>query len=203
MSGACKRNGQDRASARLSNRDRDARLHHDAAGTRTRHRAAASAICQSAGGAIAEARGAGLPFAGVFSAYWPPAFGVGGFVDKFHSLHTYGLAVDVVGIGGPGTPEALLWHEIAARHGVICPYGPHNLVEWNHCQPTRVKIIFAENPLRETVMADGPISAASNPRHTCGELCGPPSAVTDCAGRDILSAATSAPFAWRYRVVPW
>ena len=45
--------------------------------------------------AIAEARAAGLPFAGIFSAYRPPAFGVGGFADKFHSLHTYGLAVDV------------------------------------------------------------------------------------------------------------
>jgi hypothetical protein len=108
--------------------------------------------------AIAEARGSGLPFAGIFSAYRPPAFGVGGFADKFHSLHTYGLAVDVTGIGAPGTPYALLWHEIAARHGVICPYGPHNLLEWNHCQPTRVKIILAENPLRETVTADGPIS---------------------------------------------
>jgi hypothetical protein len=74
------------------------------------------------------------------------------------AAHTYDLAVDVTGIGGPGTPEALLWHEIAARHGVICPYGPHNLVEWNHCQPTRVRIIVAENPLRETVTADGPLS---------------------------------------------
>src|SRR5262245_54161989 len=108
--------------------------------------------------AITEARGAGLPFAGIFSAYRPPAFGVGGFADKFHSLHTYGLAVDVTGIGAPGTPSALLWHEIAARHGVICPYGPHNPVEWNHCQPTWVKIILADNPLRETVTADGPIS---------------------------------------------
>jgi hypothetical protein len=81
--------------------------------------------------AIAEVRGAGLPLAGIFSAYRPPAFGVGGFADKFHSLHTYGLAVDVTGIGGPGTPSSLLWHEIAARHGVICPYGPHNLLEWN------------------------------------------------------------------------
>ena len=108
--------------------------------------------------AIAEARGAGLPFAGIFSAYRPPAFGVGGFADKFHSLHTYGLAVDVTGIGEPGTPSALLWHEIAARHGLICPYGPHNQAEWNHCQPTWVKIILAENPLRETVTADGPIS---------------------------------------------
>ena len=108
--------------------------------------------------AIAEARVAGLPFAGIFSAYRPPAFGIGGFADKFHSLHTYGLAVDVTGIGAPGTASALLWHEIAARNGVICPYGPHNLVEWNHCQPTWVKIILPDNPLRETVTADGPIS---------------------------------------------
>jgi hypothetical protein len=108
--------------------------------------------------AIAEARRAGLPFAGIFSAYRPPVFGVRGFADKFHSLHTYGLAVDVTGIGAPGTPSALLWHEIAARNGVICPYGPHNLLEWNHCQPTWVKIILADNPLRETVTADGPIS---------------------------------------------
>ena len=108
--------------------------------------------------AIAEARETGLPFAGIFSAYRPPAFGVGGFVDKFHSLHTYGLAVDMAGIGTPGTPAALLWHEIAARHGVICPYGPHNPAEWNHCQPTWVKVILAESPLRETVTAEGPIS---------------------------------------------
>ena len=108
--------------------------------------------------AIAEARGAGLPFAGIFSAYRPPAFGVGGFADKFHSLHTYGLAVDVTGIGAPGTPSALLWHEIAARNGVICPYGPYNPAEWNHCQPTWVKIILPDNSLRETVTADGPVS---------------------------------------------
>jgi hypothetical protein len=86
--------------------------------------------------------------AGIFYAYRPPAFGVGGFADKFHSLHTYGLAVDVTGIGAPGTPTALLWHEIAARHGVICPYGPHNLAEWNHCQPTQVKF-FRESFARD------------------------------------------------------
>lgn len=107
--------------------------------------------------ALREARQAGLS-AGIFSAYRPPIFGVGGFMDKFNSLHTYGLAVDMYGIGGPGTPEALLWHDIAARHGVVCPYGPHNPVEWNHCQPTRVKIILAENPLRETVTEEGPIN---------------------------------------------
>jgi len=38
--------------------------------------------------AIREARSAGLSFAGVFSAYRPPAFGIGAFSDKFNSLHT-------------------------------------------------------------------------------------------------------------------
>jgi len=107
---------------------------------------------------IHEASQAGLPNAGIFSAYRPPAFGVGGFSDKFNSLHTYGLAVDMTGIGGPGSAEAKLWHEIAARHGVACPYGFVNHVEWNHCQPTRIKIILPANPLRQTVTADGPIN---------------------------------------------
>ena len=106
--------------------------------------------------AIREARNAGLAFAGVFSAYRPPAFGVGGFSDKFNSLHAYGLAVDMNGIGRPGSAEARLWHEIAARNGVVCPYGPHNRAEWNHCQPTSLKIILAKNPLRETITASGP-----------------------------------------------
>src|SRR5215831_1303212 len=106
--------------------------------------------------AIREARSAGLPFASIFSAYRPPAFGVGGFSDKFYSLHTYGLAVDMRGIGSPGSPEAQLWHQIAARNGVVCPYGPRDRAEWNHCQPTSVKMILAANPLRETVTPTGP-----------------------------------------------
>ena len=106
--------------------------------------------------AIREARSAGLSSAGVFSAYRPPAFGVGGFSDKFNSLHTYGLAVDMRGIGRPGSPEAQLWHQIAAKNGVVCPYGPRARTEWNHCQPTSVRIILAENPLRGTVSSAGP-----------------------------------------------
>jgi hypothetical protein len=111
--------------------------------------------------AIREARSGGLPFVGVFSAYRPPAFGVGGFSDKFNSLHTYGLAVDMRGIGSPGSPEAQLWHQIAAKNGVVCPYGPHDQAEWNHCQPTSVKMILAENPLRDTVSAVGPFDLES------------------------------------------
>jgi hypothetical protein len=108
--------------------------------------------------AIREARNAGLPFAGIFSAYRPPVFGIGGFADKFNSLHSYGLAVDMVGIGVPGSDQAKLWHQIANRHGLSCPYGPLNRTEWNHCQPTRVKIILGDHPLRETISAKGPIS---------------------------------------------
>jgi hypothetical protein len=107
---------------------------------------------------IHEARAAGLASAGIFSAYRPPIFGVGGFSDKFNSLHSYGLAVDMYGIGMPGTPEAKLWHEIAAKHGVVCPYGYNNRAEWNHCQPTRLKIVRSQNPLRDTITAAGPLS---------------------------------------------
>jgi hypothetical protein len=106
--------------------------------------------------AIREARSAGLPSASVFSAYRPPAFGVGGFSNKFNSLHTYGLAVDMRGIGEPGSAEAELWHRIAAKNGVVCPYGPRDRAEWNHCQPTSVKMVVAQNPLRETVSSAGP-----------------------------------------------
>jgi hypothetical protein len=109
-------------------------------------------------GAVHDARAAGLASAGIFSAYRPPAFGVGGFSDKFNSLHTYGLAVDMTGIGGPGSVEAKTWYEIAAKHGVVCPYGVENRVEWNHCQPTWLKIVRTDNPLRETVTAAGPVS---------------------------------------------
>jgi len=107
--------------------------------------------------ALREGRDYGL-VAGIFSAYRPPAFGVGAFSDKFNSLHAYGLAVDLSGIGRPGSVEALWWHEIAAKHGLICPYGHHDKTEWNHCQPTGLKAVSADNPLRQTITADGPVS---------------------------------------------
>lgn len=105
---------------------------------------------------IREARSSGLPEAGIFSAYRPPAFGVGGFSDKFSSLHTYGLAVDLTGIGAAGTSSARYWHEIAERHGVICPYGPEHRAEWNHCQPTGLKSVSTGDGLRRFVNPEGP-----------------------------------------------
>jgi hypothetical protein len=108
-------------------------------------------------GAIRAAREAGLSEAGIFSAYRPPVFGVGGFGDKFYSLHAYGLAVDMHGIGRAGSAQAQQWHEIAARHGIVCPYGYRNRAEWNHCQPTHLMAVKAESPLRDTIVASGPI----------------------------------------------
>ena len=106
--------------------------------------------------AIKEARESGLHQAGVFSACRPPKYGVGGFGDKFKSLHSYGLAVDMDGIGSPGSGTARQWHRIAAGHRVACPYGPSNGSEWNHCQgtPTRVAPGF----LRPLITAAGPRS---------------------------------------------
>lgn len=105
-------------------------------------------------GAIQEARSSGLPGAGVFSACRPPALGIGGFRDKFNSLHAYGLAADMAGIGGPGSADAKKWHAIAKRHGIACIYGPHNNAEWNHCQGTPLHV--APQALRRTITAEGP-----------------------------------------------
>ncbi len=109
--------------------------------------------------AIRAARSEGVP-AGLMSAYRPPAFGVGGFRDKFNSLHSYGLAVDMGGIGGPGSAFARRWYAIAAAHGVHGPYGPYNGAEWNHYQLVPLKIVTAGNPLRRTITGRGPIALA-------------------------------------------
>ncbi|HLQ91426.1 MAG TPA: hypothetical protein VK148_15475 [Xanthobacteraceae bacterium] len=106
--------------------------------------------------AISHARRAGLESAGIFSAYRPPGLGVGGFANKYMSLHSYGLAVDVDGIGGPGSATAVVWHRIAAENHVSCPYGAHHRSEWNHCQALSLNAVAANNPLRATVTEGGP-----------------------------------------------
>jgi hypothetical protein len=65
------------------------------------------------------------------------------------------------GVGKPASAEAQLWHGIAARNGIVCPHGPRSRAEWNHCQPTSFRIVFAENPLRDTVTAGGPLDLES------------------------------------------
>jgi hypothetical protein len=104
--------------------------------------------------AIKLARASGISNAGVFSAYRPPAFAIGGFGDKFNSLHSYGLAVDMAGIGGPGSRLARLWQSIVRRVGLYLPYGPNNRAEFNHTQlvPTKMAPAF----LRANITAREP-----------------------------------------------
>lgn len=105
--------------------------------------------------AIREARGLGLHKAGIFSCYRPPGLGVGGFRDKFNSLHSYGLAADLTGIGGAGSSNAKLWNHIAVKHKLYNPYGPNNWAEFNHYQATRLTMISHSHALRRTITAKG------------------------------------------------
>ncbi len=104
--------------------------------------------------AIKLAREAGMSNAGLFSAYRPPSFGIGGFSDKFNSLHSYGLAVDMTGIGGAGSKLAHLWQTLVRKVGLYLPYGPDNRKEFNHTQliPTKV----ASAALRRTITGSAP-----------------------------------------------
>ena len=91
----------------------------------------------------------------IFSAYRPPAYGVGGFRNKFNSAHSYGLAVDLDGI----RRHYAQWLKIAASHDLYRPYAKRS--EWNHFQPTPVRMVtLAVRGLRNTITGQGPISLA-------------------------------------------
>lgn len=118
-----------------------------------------STFAQNLANAIRQARAEGINVS-AYSAYRPPGFGVGGYKDKFNSLHSYGLAVDVAGIGRPGSATAKRWYDIAIANGIFNPYGPNNGKEWNHFQgvPEKGRQFLAAHPeLRDTITANGPI----------------------------------------------
>ncbi len=104
--------------------------------------------------AIRWARGHGLPHCGIYSAYRPPAFGVGGFGDKFFSMHSYGLAADMTGIGSAGTPGAKLWDQAIHVAGLFLPYGENNRSEFNHTQLINSRMAW--KALRSTITAKAP-----------------------------------------------
>ncbi len=106
--------------------------------------------------AIWQAQGEGFYKIGVFSGYRKPSLGVGGFGNKELSCHAYGLAVDMAGIGGPGSRQAIRWHEIARDNGIYCPYGPYSGAEWNHCQLVPHKVCGSYAVLRKTITRNGP-----------------------------------------------
>lgn len=107
--------------------------------------------------AIREARANGLPSAGIYSAYRAPGWGVGGFGDKFRSNHAIGQAVDMAGIGRPGSKYSRIWFAIAGRNKLFNPYGPSHRAEWNHYQPQMIRSIEAGMPVRATISKFGPI----------------------------------------------
>lgn len=101
--------------------------------------------------AIREARASGLPDAGVFSGCRWPILNVGGFANKFLSMHAYGNAADMAGIGRPGSTEAAKWKRIAEKHGLVRPYVSAS--EWNHFQLYADRV--APPALRKTINANG------------------------------------------------
>lgn len=108
--------------------------------------------------AIKEARSIGMSEVGCQSAYRPPVFGIGGFRNKFLSLHSYGLACDVGGLDGPGGKDSRRFYGIAIKHGLYNPYGPRNRAEFNHYQavPANGRVYSAS--LMPTITAKGPKS---------------------------------------------
>lgn len=50
------------------------------------------------------------------------------------SMHSYGAAADIGGIGSAGSPQAQQWAQIANQHGLSNPYGVNNPREFNHWQ---------------------------------------------------------------------
>jgi hypothetical protein len=94
--------------------------------------------------------------ASVFSAYRKPGLGVGGFADKFNSFHSYGLAVDMTGIGSPGSAAHQAWCLTAHANGLVDPY--RAAVEFNHFQLVPKTIVAQSSPMRRLVSAArGPI----------------------------------------------
>jgi hypothetical protein len=102
---------------------------------------------------IKEARDLGIN-ASVSSACRPPVLRVGGMADKSQSMHAYGLAVDLAGIGHPGDAAYRQWCKIAAGHGIIRPY--NTMWEDNHFQPTETKVASQVPPMKKLLSRYGP-----------------------------------------------
>lgn len=102
---------------------------------------------------IKEARKDGIQ-ASVSSACRPPILGIGGMRNKAESMHAVGMAVDMAGIGPPGSGTAQRFYQIAAKHGIIRPYS--TAIEWNHLQPTDIKVVSQVPKLKPFVSPYGP-----------------------------------------------
>ena len=89
--------------------------------------------------AIKEARAAGLNVG--LGSGWRSAGETGSAYDADGwSLHDKGGAADISGLDGPGGAKTKQWAAIAARHGIVNPYGVDNASEFNHWQMVDYKL---------------------------------------------------------------
>ena len=120
--------------------------------------------------AIKQARAAGLPVT-LQSGFRTPGTTGSGYDSAGYSLHGYGAAMDVGGIGGAGSPQAQKWAQIAQSNGLSNPYGVGNPQEYNHWQlvpwklesrpDIQAKLIAAKGDGPTVWNAISPISAGS------------------------------------------
>jgi len=82
---------------------------------------------------IQQARAQGMNVR-LLSGYRDPSETGSEFDADLKSAHSYGLASDVIGIGGPGSASAQRWAQIAGSNGLHNPYGINNTAEFNHWQ---------------------------------------------------------------------
>jgi hypothetical protein len=87
--------------------------------------------------AIRQARAQGLNV-GVESGFREPWQTGSRYDREGDSSHSYGAAIDVNGIGQPGSQTARQWYNIAMANGIYNPYfsDDSNNKEWNHYQLT-------------------------------------------------------------------
>lgn len=83
--------------------------------------------------AIQQARDAGLNV-GMESGYRGPNTTGSNYDASGLSLHDKGAAADINGLGGPGSPQAKQWAQIASQNGIFNPYGINDPREFNHWQ---------------------------------------------------------------------
>ena len=104
--------------------------------------------------AVHQARTAGLPVT-VQSGYRANPTTGSKYDAEGYSLHGYGGAIDVGGIGGAGSPQAQQWAQIAQKNGIYNPYGVDNTAEYNHWQMVPWKLENRPDVQKAIVSAGG------------------------------------------------
>lgn len=110
---------------------------------------------------IRQARAAGLPVT-VQSGYRTNNQTGSTYDAEGYSLHGYGGASDIGGIGVAGSPQANQWAKIASANGLFNPYGVNHPAEFNHWQLVPYKIEQRPDIQKAIVDAGGDASKIWN-----------------------------------------